>query len=99
VAWTNLQRYAYASKKPTFMLTPQFKSYEIYGLHIQPNGDIKYREWAPNAESVHLIGDFNGWDRLKTPLTVNQLGVWEVTLPAKDGQPAIPHNSKIKVSL
>lgn len=25
-------------------------------------------------------------------------GVWEVTLPAKGGQPAIPHNSKVKVS-
>lgn len=24
-------------------------------------------------------------------------GVWEVTLPAKDGQSAIPHNSKVKV--
>jgi 1,4-alpha-glucan branching enzyme len=25
-------------------------------------------------------------------------GVFEVVVPAKDGQPAIPHNSKIKVS-
>jgi 1,4-alpha-glucan branching enzyme len=25
-------------------------------------------------------------------------GVFEITLPAKDGQPAIPHNSKVKVS-
>jgi hypothetical protein len=24
-------------------------------------------------------------------------GVWEVILPAKDGQPAIPHNSRVKV--
>ena len=24
-------------------------------------------------------------------------GVWEVTVPAKDGQPAIPHNTKVKV--
>lgn len=24
-------------------------------------------------------------------------GVWEITLPAVNGQPAIPHNSKIKV--
>ena len=26
-------------------------------------------------------------------------GVWEVTLPSKDGQPAIPHNTKVKVRL
>jgi len=27
----------------------------------------------------------------------NPFGVWEITVPAKDGQPAIPHNSKVKV--
>lgn len=27
----------------------------------------------------------------------NGFGVWEVTLPAKNGSPAIPHNSYIKV--
>ena len=26
-----------------------------------------------------------------------EFGVWEIRLPAKDGQPAIPHNSKVKV--
>ena len=28
----------------------------------------------------------------------NEFGVWDIVLPAKDGQPAIPHNSKIKVT-
>lgn len=27
----------------------------------------------------------------------DDFGVWEITLPAVNGQPAIPHNSKIKV--
>jgi 1,4-alpha-glucan branching enzyme len=27
----------------------------------------------------------------------DQYGMWTITIPAKDGQPAIPHNSKIKV--
>ena len=27
----------------------------------------------------------------------NEFGVWEIVVPAKNGQPAIPHNSKIKV--
>ena len=27
----------------------------------------------------------------------NEYGVWEVTLHAKDGQPVIPHNTKVKV--
>lgn len=24
-------------------------------------------------------------------------GVWEIVVPAKNGQPAIPHNTKVKV--
>lgn len=28
----------------------------------------------------------------------NSFGVFEITLPAKNGQPAIPHDSKIKVA-
>ena len=39
----------------------------------------------------------DGWNREATPMTRNEFGVWEVILPAKDGQPAIPHNTKVKV--
>jgi 1,4-alpha-glucan branching enzyme len=28
---------------------------------------IIYREWAPTARSVSLVGDFNGWDNSATP--------------------------------
>lgn len=31
-------------------------------------------------------------------MTKNDFGVWDVTVPAKDGTPAIPHDSKIKAS-
>lgn len=30
-------------------------------------------------------------------MTKDRFGVWEVTLPSKNGVPAIPHNSKLKV--
>lgn len=30
-------------------------------------------------------------------MTRGEYGVWELTLPAKDGQPVIPHGSKVKV--
>lgn len=30
-------------------------------------------------------------------MTKNDFGTFEITLPAKDGQAAIPHNSKVKV--
>ncbi|KAI0019819.1 carbohydrate-binding module family 48 [Xylariomycetidae sp. FL0641] len=75
------------------------KGTEIYGLNVDKNNNIIYREWAPNATEAYLIGDFNGWNRGAHPMTKNEFGVWEITLPAKDGQPAIPHNSKIKISM
>jgi 1,4-alpha-glucan branching enzyme len=57
-----------------------------------------YREWAPNAMRAYLIGDFNNWDRDATPMTKDDFGVFEVTVPGKDGKPAIAHDSKVKVS-
>lgn len=73
------------------------QGFERFGFNVQPNGDVVYREWAPNALRAYLIGDFNNWDRDAAPMTKNDFGVFEVTVPAHDGQPAIPHDSKIKV--
>ena len=39
----------------------------------------------------------DGWNRDATSMTRNDFGVWEVTLPANDGQLAIPHGTKVKV--
>ncbi|KMU84956.1 1,4-alpha-glucan-branching enzyme [Coccidioides immitis H538.4] len=75
------------------------KGYERLGLNVQSNGDIVYREWAPNATDAHLIGDFNNWNRTATPMKKDAFGVWEVTVPARNGVPAIPHESKIKITM
>jgi 1,4-alpha-glucan branching enzyme len=75
------------------------RGYEHFGLNVQPNGDIMYREWAPNAATASLIGEFNDWDRSKHQMKKNAFGVWEVCVPAKNGTPAIPHGSKIKISM
>ncbi|KAL8790852.1 MAG: hypothetical protein Q9195_006177 [Heterodermia aff. obscurata] len=75
------------------------RGYEKFGFNAQENGDIVYREWAPNATQAYLIGDFNGWNREATPMTRGDFGVWEVTLHPKDGHPAISHNSKVKISM
>lgn len=32
---------------------------EKYGFNVQENGDISYREWAPNAKQAYLVGDFS----------------------------------------
>ncbi|KAF1810098.1 1,4-alpha-glucan-branching enzyme [Eremomyces bilateralis CBS 781.70] len=75
------------------------KGFERYGLNVQSNNDIIYREWAPNATEAYLIGDFNNWDRNSHPMKKNDFGVWEITLPAQNGEPAIPHDSKLRLSL
>jgi len=35
------------------------RGYEKMGFQVLPNGDITYREWAPNATSAQLVGDFS----------------------------------------
>ena len=35
------------------------RGFQRYGLNVLENGDIVYREWAPNAKQASLIGDFS----------------------------------------
>ncbi|KAJ3289376.1 alpha-1,4-glucan branching enzyme [Borealophlyctis nickersoniae] len=74
------------------------RGYEVLGFNVTPNG-IVYREWAPGAKEAYLIGDFNDWNRTSHPMKKNDFGVFEITLPHKNGQPAIPHNTKVKISM
>ena len=75
------------------------RGFEKFGFNVQPNGDIVYREWAPNALRAYLMGDFNGWNRDSHEMSRDEYGVWEINLPSQDGQPAIPHDSKVKISM
>ncbi|KAH6678940.1 alpha amylase [Plectosphaerella plurivora] len=75
------------------------KGIEHYGFNVDAQGQVVYREWAPNATQAFLTGDFNGWNRDSHPMKKNEFGVFEIVLPPKNGQPAIEHNSKIKISL
>ena len=55
--------------------------YLYFGLHHTPDGWI-FREWAPNATAIFLIGDFNNWQKNKEyQLTKLENGVWEIQLP------------------
>jgi 1,4-alpha-glucan branching enzyme len=43
---------------------------------------VYFAVWAPNAQSVSVIGDFNGWDKTAHPLRARQTsGIWEGFLP------------------
>ncbi|KAK2612844.1 alpha-1,4-glucan branching enzyme [Conoideocrella luteorostrata] len=75
------------------------RGFERFGLNMNEDSSITYREWAPNAVSASIIGEFNNWDRGTHPMKKDSFGVFEILLGAKDGRPAIAHNSKIKIAL
>jgi 1,4-alpha-glucan branching enzyme len=56
-----------------------------------------YREWAPGAFALHLIGDFNNWNYESHPMEKNPFGIWEIFLPEQKYKSSFVHGSKIKV--
>jgi 1,4-alpha-glucan branching enzyme len=54
-----------------------YRLYEKMGAHHAGNGTY-FAVWAPSAESVAVIGDWNGWDPDTNPLSPRGVsGVWE----------------------
>ena len=56
--------------------------YLYYGLQRTEGGWV-FREWAPNATDIYLIGDFSGWEEQERfRLTrINDAGDWELFIP------------------
>ncbi len=55
--------------------------YEKMGAHLREGG-TSFAVWAPDAEQVSVIGDFNGWERGRHPLAPHgQSGIWEGFIP------------------
>jgi len=43
---------------------------------------VRFAVWAPNAERVSVVGDFNAWDGRRHPMRLrHDAGVWELFLP------------------
>ncbi len=68
-------------------------AHEYFGFH-HVNGGWYYREWAPEAHSLYLTGDFNGWNRESHPLTRLESGNWEIFLASDE---ALWEGCKVKV--
>ncbi len=58
-------------------------AHNYYGFH-PVKGGWYYREWAPSAYQLYLMGDFNGWNQTSHPLTKLDNGNWEIFLPGED---------------
>lgn len=50
-------------------------------------GGTAFRVWAPHADQVWVMGDFNGWSRTKDALKTENNGYWYLDVPgARPGQ-------------
>jgi len=55
--------------------------HEKLGCHLTADG-ATFRVWAPNAEYVAVVGDFNGWNSAASPLGMRGVsGIWEAFVP------------------
>lgn len=67
-----------------------------FGLHKTARQWV-FREWAPNATKIYLVGDFNGWkESEKYRLSpIGATGNWELKLPLK----AMKHKDLYKMKV
>ena len=55
--------------------------YEHLGAH-PTGGGVAFAVWAPNARTVSVLGDWNGWDERRNVMLPRGGGVWETFVPA-----------------
>jgi 1,4-alpha-glucan branching enzyme len=82
------------------LLGPISQGHHYFGLNRgECNGSkgVWYREWAPGARHLSLIGDFNGWNNHDTPMTRDEFGVWSTFLPDQVYANRLVHGSRVKV--
>ncbi|MEX1116771.1 MAG: alpha-amylase family glycosyl hydrolase [Akkermansiaceae bacterium] len=85
-----------AIEKGSKSLAAYATGHKYVGIHFHPSSQRwTVREWAPAAQAVSLIGDFNKWDRDAHPLAPSHHGVWQLELPAD----ALAHGQKVKLHI
>ena len=59
-------------------------AHEYYGLHRVRGGWV-FREWAPNATAIWLVGDFSGWKKVRrfALKRISGTGDWEGRFPSR----------------
>ncbi|HMM76594.1 MAG TPA: 1,4-alpha-glucan branching protein GlgB [Gammaproteobacteria bacterium] len=64
------------------------QAWRLLGAHVETVDEVpgvRFRVWAPGAERVSVVGDFNAWDGRVHPLqTLGVSGVWELFVPDLD---------------
>jgi 1,4-alpha-glucan branching enzyme len=59
------------------------------GAHVRELEGVRgtsFAVWAPAGRSVHVVGDFNGWDAHLHPMrSLGSSGIWELFIPGVGG--------------
>ncbi len=78
----------YEMEKYLFHKGESYKSYEFFGVHSLGDGKYSFSVWAPNAQRVRLVGEFNDWNGIGYDLVkISENGIYNVILSdAKAGQ-------------
>jgi len=62
-----------------------FRLYDKLGAHLVTHRGTEgayFAVWAPDAEEVYVVGDFNGWEKSSHPLRPKGVsGIWEGFIP------------------
>jgi 1,4-alpha-glucan branching enzyme len=70
-----------------------YRLYDKLGAHIR-DGGTGFAVWAPNARSISVIGDWNGWNRDSDKMRAReQSGIWELWIPG------IGHGARYKFAI
>ncbi|MEJ5960644.1 1,4-alpha-glucan branching protein GlgB [Pedobacter immunditicola] len=69
-----------------FVMGKHFRLYEKLGAHLMEVAGTKgtfFAVWAPNAQQVSVIGNFNEWNKTAHPLykRLDESGIWEGFIP------------------
>ncbi|WP_455493785.1 1,4-alpha-glucan branching protein GlgB [Eubacterium sp.] len=54
-----------------------YKAYEFFGNHRIDESKVAFRVWAPNAQGVSVVGDFNSWNENANKCVEISPGIWE----------------------
>lgn len=61
---------------------PTAEKHILQGMGPMPHSHgVAFRLWAPHADSVSIVGDFNQWDGQATPMTAEENGHWYLDVP------------------
>ena len=61
------------------------ESFLTMGAHLTDCEGVagaRFAVWAPNADVIGLVGDFNDWDERRHPMRRRDGGIWELFIPA-----------------